>query len=104
MSQGTHVTDVQEKTQQLLQGRLKHAAAAGLAAALLPLAAVAITATSPEACQSGGVCGFVWYDTNNNGIQDAGELPIEGAVVTLNGTSVATNASGVYDFGVVPGT
>jgi len=40
--------ELQEKTQQLLQGPLKHIRAAALAAALLPLASVAAT---PAAAQ-----------------------------------------------------
>jgi hypothetical protein len=85
------------QTQQLLQGPLKHVAAAGLAAALVPLAAVAVAQAESRSCASGGnVCGIVWSDTNNNGVRDAGELPIAGAVVTLNGFSTATNSNGFY--------
>lgn len=104
MSQRTRQIELEEKTQQLLKGPLKHARAAGLAAALLPLAAVAVSATSPEGCPSAGVCGFVWYDTNNNGVQDAGEPVIEGAVVTLGQKSTATNEFGFYYFPIGPGT
>jgi hypothetical protein len=65
----------------------------------VPLAAVAVVQAEPRSCGSGGnVCGIVWSDTNNNGVRDASELPIEGAVVTLNGYSVATDASGFYKF------
>ncbi len=44
----------------------------------------------------------VWFDTNNNGVLDAGELPVPGVTVTLqtaNGllTSV-TDANGYYSF------
>lgn len=94
-----------EKSQQLLQGPLKHVRAAGLAAALVPLAAVAATAAEPRTCQSGGtVCGRVWQDTNNNGLQDAGEPSIAGAVVTLGSESVATDSNGYYQFGPAIGT
>jgi hypothetical protein len=83
----------------LLQGPLKHVAAAGLAAALVPLAAVAVVQAEPRSCQSGGnVCGMVWADANNNGVRDAGEVPIVGAVVTLNGFSTATDSNGYYQF------
>ncbi|MCP9756166.1 DUF11 domain-containing protein, partial [Lacihabitans sp. CCS-44] len=58
---------------------------------------------------------FVWYDINNNGIQDSGEPGIQGVVVTLNGTkgdgtviaaqTSTTNASGIYAFtNLAPGT
>src|SRR5262245_13923585 len=85
MSQAVGQTELQAKTQQLLDGPLKHIRAAAIAAALLPLASVAATPASAQTqCQSAGtVCGFVWNDTNKNGIQDAGETAIEGAVVQL---------------------
>jgi hypothetical protein len=98
--------ELKEKTQQLLSGPLKHVRAAALAAALLPLASVAVSPASAQnvGCASGGVCGFVFSDTNNNGTQDAGEPGIEAAVVTISGTIdgnpvsyvVATDADGFY--------
>jgi hypothetical protein len=103
MSQDVRQTE--EKTRHLLDGPLKHARAAALAAALIPLASVvAAPAAAQTICQSAGVCGTVWNDANNNGIQDAGEQVFVGAVVTLNGTSVSTNSEGVYYFAVPPGT
>jgi hypothetical protein len=94
-----------QQTQQLLQGPLKHVAAAGLAAVLVPLAAVAVVQAEPRSCQSGGnVCGMVWSDTNNNGVRDAGEPVIAGAVVTLNGFSTATDLNGYYQFATDLGT
>lgn len=102
--QHSHST-LAHQTQQLLQGRLKHVAAAGLAAALVPLAAVAVAQAEPRSCQSGGnVCGMVWSDTNNNGVRDAGEPMIAGAVVTLNGFSTATDGNGYYQFAADLGT
>src|SRR6266850_1224753 len=97
MSQENRQTELREHTKRLLQGPLKHVRAAGLAAALVPLAVVAARASSPDVCPSGGLCGFVWQDTNGNGIQDAGEPAISGAVVTLtsplypDGLSIATD-------------
>ena len=51
-----------EKTQSLLHGPLKHVRAAALAAALLPLASVAVSPASAQSvgCNSGGICGFVF--------------------------------------------
>lgn len=55
----------------------------------------------------------VWFDTNNNGVLDAGELPITGVKVQLTdaggtpvaGQTVVTDASGYYRFdGLVAGT
>ncbi|GAB3992727.1 hypothetical protein GCM10028807_26230 [Spirosoma daeguense] len=52
---------------------------------------------------------FVFADNNSNGIQDVGDTPIAGVIVTLisNGTVVATtttDASGLYSFtGLTPG-
>ncbi|MEZ0611789.1 SdrD B-like domain-containing protein [Fibrella sp. WM1] len=53
---------------------------------------------------------YVFEDKNINGIQDAGDVPIPGVVVTLfqNGSAVATtttDANGLYSFtGLTPGT
>jgi hypothetical protein len=100
MSLTEHQSELNQRSQQLLQGSLKHARAVGLAAALVPLAAVAVTRAEPRACPSGGaVCGVVWNDVNQNGLRDAGELPIANAVVTFAGISTATDANGFYMFG-----
>lgn len=82
MSHEVGQIELQKKTQQLLDGPLKHIRAAALAAALLPLASVAVTPASAQTvCASGGACGTVFDDANNNGIQDAGETGIEGVKV-----------------------
>ena len=65
MSQDVRQNELREKTQQLLDGPLKHIRAAALAAALLPLASVLVTPASAQTvCASGGVCGTVFNDTN----------------------------------------
>ncbi len=92
-------TELREKTQQLLDGPLKHIRAAALAAALLPLASIAATPASAQSvCASGGVCGTIFNDANNNGIQDAGETGIEGAKVFVcqlcDGTDTIAGESG----------
>jgi hypothetical protein len=46
--------ELQEKTQQLLHGSLKHVRVAALAAALVPLASVALSAAVAQDCSSGG--------------------------------------------------
>ncbi|MEZ0483456.1 SdrD B-like domain-containing protein, partial [Fibrella aquatica] len=57
-----------------------------------------------------GLGDFVFEDKNADGIQDAGDVPIPGATVTLflNGSAIATtttDASGAYSFtGLTPGT
>ncbi len=105
MSQEVRTTELHKKTQALLQGSLKHVRAAGLAAALVPLAAVAASTAEGQICSSAGmVCGIVFNDTNANGIQDAGEPVIENAVVTLGSDSKATDINGYYEFVVEPGT
>src|SRR5256885_7065881 len=83
MSQAIVQTELQEKTQRLLQGPLKHIRGAALAAALLPLASVAVAPASAQTVAqcSGGICGTVFYDANNNGIQDVGETGIESVKV-----------------------
>jgi hypothetical protein len=74
MSQDAN-TDLRNRTQQLLDGPLKHVRAAALAAALVPLASIFATPASAQTiCASGGaVCGTVFNDTNGNSVQDAGE-------------------------------
>jgi hypothetical protein len=88
-----------EKTQRLLHGPLKHVRAAALAAALLPLASVAVSPASAQTvCPSGGatISGVIWNDVNNNGIQDAGEAGIAGVSVSLGGVTTSTDANGFY--------
>src|SRR6185295_224163 len=114
MSQEVRQTEVQEKTQQLLQGPLKHIRAAALAAALLPLASVMATPASAQTTTScsGGICGVVFNDVNNNGILDAGETGIELVKVFVcqlcDGTDtiqIETGPGGVYSvFGLDPTT
>jgi hypothetical protein len=84
MSQGRRQCELQEQTQQLLEGPLKHVRAAALAAALLPLASVAAApAAAQEACPSGGICGVVWNDVNQDGIRQSTEEGLEGVKVFL---------------------
>ena len=62
----------------------------------------------------GSISGFVYCDTNNDGVKDSGELGLGGVTVTLTGTndqgaitpiSVLTNVDGSYSFGDLrPGT
>jgi hypothetical protein len=104
--------ELKENTHQLLNGPLKHVRAAALAAALVPLASlVATPASAQTSCPTSGgiVCGVVFNDANHNGIQDAGELGIEGVPVTLTdstNTSVTmdTGPDGIYMFFTASGT
>lgn len=54
------------------------------------------------------ICGTIWYDTNGNTVQDAGENPVVNGLVYLfvNGTmqTVQTNSLGYYQFIVNPGS
>jgi hypothetical protein len=107
MSNSTDRSEVREQTRLLLNGPLKHIRAAALAAALLPLASVAATPASAQTiCPSGGVCGFVFNDANNDGFQDAGETGIEGAKVSLfDGTDTIlteTGPDGTFTFAGLP--
>jgi SdrD B-like domain len=106
MSQDVGQTELQAQTEQLLDGPLKHARAAALAAALLPLASVAVTPASAQGglCASAGVQGLVWHDVNNNGIQDLGEPGIANAVVSAVEWElpIATDEFGIYQSWVGP--
>ena len=108
MSEATGQNELQKQTQALFEGPLKHIRGAALAAALVPLASVLATPASaqPTSCGSGGICGFVFNDTNGNGIQDAGETGIEGAKVFLivgaDTLQTETNPDGFYFFAPVP--
>ncbi len=103
MSQVNPSNELKVQSQELLQGPLKHARTAALALALVPLAAVAVTTAAQEdtACPaSGGICGTVFYDTNGNGIQEAGEGGIKDVIVTVTYTlrgSHRADHAGVVD-------
>src|SRR3954470_2332851 len=58
MSRDANQIELQGKTQQLLNGPLNHIRAAALAAALVPLASVAVAPASAQTvdCNSGGFC------------------------------------------------
>jgi len=100
MSQEARQAGVQEQTQQLLHGRLKHVRSAALAAALVPLASLAAApANAQTLCSAGVVFGTVFNDANHNGIQDPGETGIEGVTVTLSdGTTTESGPDGIYFF------
>jgi hypothetical protein len=58
-----------------------------------------------------GISGYVYVDLNNNGLKDANETGIQGAIVTVTNTqtgasqSTLTAADGSYTFvGLIPGT
>ncbi len=51
-----------------------------------------ITNDDPEGSQPGSISGFVYADTNNNGVRDSNEVGIPGITVTLVGTTDDTNA------------
>jgi hypothetical protein len=105
MSHQDRQNALQDRADSILQGPLKHVRAAALAAALVPLASVAAApAQAQTGCgSSSGICGFVWNDTDGDGIQDANESPIGNASVTIIGPAgaeavVFTDANGFYDF------
>jgi len=93
---------MQEQSQQLMAGPLKHIRAAALAAALVPLASVLAAPASAQttSCASGGtICGTVFTDTNGDGIQDTGEPGIPDVeVVISDGTTIFTNSEGLYSY------
>ncbi|HET9832997.1 MAG TPA: SdrD B-like domain-containing protein [Vicinamibacterales bacterium] len=95
--------ELRDQSQLLFDGPLKHIRGAALAAFLLPLASVAATPASAQSvCASGGVCGTVFNDTNNNGVQDAGEPGIENVPVSVcqlcDGSDTRSGVTGVDGF------
>jgi hypothetical protein len=113
MSQVNTSPELKAQSQELLDGPLKHARTAALALALVPLGVVAASAIVDGGCvASAGICGTVFYDTNGNGVQDAGESGIPGVSVTVTYTPpgggdpvvlvIPTNENGGYDTGGGP--
>jgi hypothetical protein len=102
MSQQERRVEVQEQTKNLQEGPLKHIRAAALAAVLVPLASFAATPALAQTgtCSGPVISGFVWFDANNNGIQDVSETGIAGVVVSASageGSVVTeTDATGHY--------
>jgi SdrD B-like domain len=104
-------SELRDKTRQLMEGPLKHIKAAALAAALLPLASLAATPASAQSgCPSGGVCGTVFNDVNNDGVRDATETGVEFVKVSVcqlcDGTDTIegeTNQAGFYSIFVPDG-
>lgn len=101
-------TGLRARTQQLMDGPLKHIRGAALAAALVPLASlVAAPASAQTQCSgacSGTTSGIIFNDTNGDGIYDSGDNPYAGVTVTCmrcNGTddvSVTTDQYGFFQF------
>ena len=65
MSQEDRQVELRAQTEQLLQGSLKHVRAAALAAALVPLAAVALSPIVAQGQSSGGAPLTIVDVTNN---------------------------------------
>jgi hypothetical protein len=105
MSQESSQSQVEVQAQQLLRGPLQHIRSAALAAALLPLASVAAAPAAAQSadCASAGTSGYVWNDANKNGLQDAGEPGISGAVVSINGWVTSTGIDGLFYFSPADG-
>lgn len=49
-------------------------------------------------CEGFAVRGIVFYDTNENGLQDANEFPVQSAKLTIDGTTHLTTAAGSYSY------
>ncbi len=50
------------------------------------------------------ICGYVYYDINNNGTYDAGDIPFAGTVVSTGPYSTTTDSTGYYQLIVDAGT
>jgi hypothetical protein len=71
------------------------------------LAALALAVTAPlalagqaTAADTGSISGVVWHDADSNGVRDAGEAPIKGHYVVIDGTDkvVQSDDQGRYEF------
>ena len=87
----------------------RHAPLLTCAFALAAVVAVTRPATAQQLCEVGegtDVCGFVWNDTNNNGLQDGNETGIPNVEVTLsNGVdtyTAYTDQDGIWNAFVPP--
>jgi hypothetical protein len=101
-------TELRAQTQQLLDGPLKHIRGAALAAVLLPLASVAAAPASAQTgCQSAGVCGTVFNDTNNDGVRNGGEAGIANVTVSAcqlcDGSDTKSRVTDLNGFYYIPG-
>ena len=69
-----------------------------------------VTMTVTAATTTGVISGFVYFDADNDGVRDTGELGIPGVLVTLASTSTGTNITrsaitkndGTYSFTALP--
>lgn len=92
MSQESCHRELREKTQQLLQGALKHVRSAALAAALVPLGAV--VAVSPAMAQTQDDCFSDGFPTGAPGcVYDAPAVPSPCDFVTSGGFVVTDSAA-----------
>jgi hypothetical protein len=89
----------------------RHAHLLTSAVALAAILALTDPAAAQQTCEFGegaDVCGFVWSDTNGNGLQDAGEPGIPNVEVTLVGGgetyTAYTGPDGIWSAFVTPET
>ena len=69
-----------------------------------------VTMTVTAATTTGVISGFVYFDADNDGVRDTGELGVPGVLVTLTSTSTGTNVTrtaitkndGTYSFTALP--
>jgi hypothetical protein len=107
MSEGRYM-ELQEKTQQLLSGSLKHVRVAALAAALVPLAAVAVSAAvDTEQCASGACTPSCTIPATREIISNtswnrfnvpAGTIPVVWVHAQFKPTGVPSNTSSTVQF------
>lgn len=79
----------------------------------LTLSTTPLTNNNFGELQNGSISGYVYVDTNNNGVKDGGETPISGTLMSLTGfttdgpvnLTATTNSLGYYEFtNLKPGT
>ena len=101
MSREDQHSELQNKTRQLLQGSLKRVQAAALAAALVPLASVAVSHAVASTLGSGGTSCVLARDGDSFGLNSAAAYTVLGeSFANIVFGSVATLITG--DIGVGP--
>jgi hypothetical protein len=100
-----------ERHESMMPATARHAAFAGATLMAAMFVGGVGTAAAQDYCagETFQACGFVWNDSNNNGVQDPGETGIENVKVTFDDgsgdpTETYTDVNGIYQAPLDDGT